>query len=371
MFTKVLATVFFFVSVAVLPTPSRPRTKRKSRGPEIWTDFRTLALSDAVVSEAESVAKDLHRIAVVPVTSRESDEISPAEVSAELIRGGLRYSDSLILMDLETTSRIFQNSDQSSVVKIANQSNIDHVVLVSVPADEQRIQLTLMGIESQKNHSFSIPWKGAGESIIDASCRARRQILTQLNAVPSQFADQLDRAPDASAESLTELLAARQILSSAILTEDHDERKKLCRDAVGRLDHAIELSPNLLEAYSIKTSCHLELGQVDVAKSTLEKVKPLCDSRTSDKLLLLELNGDYAGLVKGGVEGQTERMENYYEIISISPTDLRGLWTMLDVALPDQGEEYDLEMAAKFASKLITFHPHSSVAQAIREAMGK
>ena len=76
----------------------------------------------------------------------------------------------------------------------------------------------------------------------------------------------------------------------------------------------------------------------------------------------MELKGDYARFV---LNDEDEQYARYVEILEIDPTNLTGLWTMIDILLTSPNAAKDkqtLEFAAGYAAKLIAFHPNSAVA---------
>ena len=91
------------------------------------------------------------------------------------------------------------------------------------------------------------------------------------------------------------------------------------------------------------------------------------DKAKLDPLANLELEADYSRFCLNNVDTALERYSNMTEIDS---ANLRANWGIVDIILTGNGTTRpgteDLSEAARFAAIIVSHHPQSGVAQAIR-----
>ena len=370
MLSKLILLLVALASLTVIPSPNRPRTKRLSRGPA-WTDFRKLAVDPARIEAVKEENKERTRIAVVARQTGQADDPSDADIAAELIRSAMRYSHELIVMDAATTESLFHDNQVASIRSGLQAGHVDVLVMVTVSAHPNTLSLEFIRSDpEQSTHLGPINLPASDNPVIDASIRSRAKVLEELGAEVGVNAAQLGRTPHATSVSLKQYIKARRKLRTVVKIDDEQERKNRCKDALKFADLAIDNSPRFLDAYLVKASCHDELDETVELQQTLKIAYKQIDPPEHDELTLLELKGDYARFVLNDVDEQYAR---YVEILEIDPTNLTGLWTMIDILLtsPDAAKDKEtLEFAARYAAQLIAFHPDSAVARAIRDKGG-
>ena len=174
--------VLAFVAIAsVLPSSNKPRTKRISRGPA-WTDFRKLAVDPAKIEAAKHDAIVRTRIAVVAKQTGQANEPSNADVAAELIRSGLRYSNGLIVMDAATTETLFNANQDQKIRDCLQAGHVGVIVLISVNAEPKKT-LSVEFIRKDPHPSTTLEPIQLGaedDALIDASIQSRTTVLEKL-----------------------------------------------------------------------------------------------------------------------------------------------------------------------------------------------
>ena len=346
-------------TTTVIPAPSRPRTKRLSRGPA-WTDFRELALDSETIGEAKRSVDKRKRIAVLG----RPNGVASAEVAAELVRPGLRYSQRLIVVDATTTETLFASAKSAADLReTAQKHGVDLVLVVNVDAELKQASMTVYPSNEDTVTIGRAALEDLEGSVIRYAVRARKTFLGNREMMPANNAEQLDRQPKADFAAMTHHIAARRKLAGVIKTEDAVQRLEICREAMASADRAIAESQNFLEAYLIKASCQDELDQKVELQQTLRMAWGKKDPPEHDLLTLLELQGDYARFVQSDID---TAYGAYTQLLGVDPTNLTGLWAMIDILLtPDENTDPDPEEAAKYAATLVACHPHSGVARAI------
>jgi hypothetical protein len=362
--------VCILLAGAVLPTPSRPRTERLSRGPA-WTTLRSLAIDQPAIVAAKQLRDASKRVAVVGVNPVEQPAV---DAMAELIRHGLMLGKNVITVDMATSERLLNAArDPKAIREIALLNDIDIVVRVTIAASNNT-DIAQVEIVSRHEETTSmlepIRLADLDAAVLDASIVARKLVLQELEALPETNNEQLVRLPQATLKSILDFLSAKRTVMSVIAADDKQTRDGLCRAALTKLDTVIDASPDFLEAYLLKASCQDGLEQSLELKRTLTTAYQKSDPSKQNRLTLLELKGDYLRFVKSDASAA---LEAYLELLSADPANLTGLWSVIDILLTgDETTEPDdatIREAAEMAALLITSHPQSGVALAIVEQM--
>lgn len=341
-------------STAITPSvsPSRPRTARLSRSP-VWTDFRSLAVDAEAKKSAEDLLQGKVRVAVVALPAKDG---SPAgAVVASLVRNGYEFSAHHIVVDGLTTKHIFAAiADVDSAKQTAAAHHIDELVLCHVSQGNLAVQSISLKDDTAKQ-------------LVPVGLSESEQAL---EAAVSQLYVQLVENTPVSLESIGPLRAmiqlqdARDKLHDSANVDDADRRKATCTEVIGLTEAVIASSPSLLEARLLRASCYDELGDDERVKQTLQDAYAIRDPNKHSRLTLLELEGDYARFVKNDVPAA---MDAYLAMLEINPSNLTGLWSLIDVLVSGEVDKPTLEEAASLAARLVVSHPDSSVAQAIAE----
>lgn len=363
-----LVVVAVILAGAVLPTPSRPRTERLSRGPA-WTSLRNLAIDQPAIVAAKRLRSESRRIAVVGVNAAEQPAV---DAMTELICSGLMLGTNLIVTDMATSERLFNLANGTpAICEIALTNDIDIVVRVRINIGEIPLvaKLEIISMMSEASSTLNpINLADLDAAVLDAVVIARKSLLQTLEALPESHADQLDRLPQASLKSIINFITAKRMVMSVIAEKNKQSRESLCRDAIVKLDSVLAASPDFLEAYLLKASCQDELDQTLELKQTLTTAYQKSDPNQQNRLTLLELKGDYARFVQSDA---SSALEAYVELLNTDPTNLTGLWGMIDILLAGDGasepDESTIREAAEIAALLIASHPQSGVARAIAE----
>lgn len=360
--------IFSILVSSGLPMPSRPRTKRLSRGP-VWSDaLEKLVVTPQALNDAERLRKQRRRIAVVAGLDAAGQAVDSAQVAAELIRSGMRYGDQLIVVHEWTSRPLFETASSGEQIrKIANENAIDLVVVVRVEATQQ--ELSLQVFSTSKETLPQVPLikiADMTEAVVDAALQSRGTLLEAINALPNINRDQLNRRPVASFEAMEHLADAKRMLGSAFKVKNDNQRQSIFKNAAKAADQAIRMSPNFLEAYIVKASCEDELGAKEDVKMTLRTAFQKMNPGQDDLLTRLELRGDFERFAR---TNRLNALEAYQELLDTDPTNLTGLWAMIDILLTGDGTtpvpDQDIKDAADLAAKLVTFHPQCGVAQQI------
>ena len=356
--------------VFILPpvNPKRPDTARLSRGP-VWTSFQSLKLNANEVKEAREQASKRQRIAVVP---HEVDG-NQGEVTAYamLLASELSYHPKLLVTDFMTSRQIFADCKTSEACALAAAKfEIDKVVWCSKDGNVLQAKIVsrsnASAVMSLADVSLETAWL--------ASVPQRRIELLDLLGLDSRSrAQQVQSLPSASAAALVGLARANVETAALAVLTDSEAQKAGCQKALAILQDAIKNDPNLIEAYILKASCQDELGLVADVQKTLRDAFSRRNAAKIDPLANLELQADYSRFCLNNMEAA---LEHYSSMAELDPANLRANWGIVDIILTGNGTTKpgveDLGEAAKFAAILLSYHPQSGVAQAIRnQAIGK
>ena len=352
------------INAAVLPSVSRPRTAKLSRGP-VWTDFRNLAIDDQTTMKAKQLRTESRRLAVVAIDSQRRPAV---EVMAELIRSGLMYGKNLIVTDLTTTTAIFDREQNPQAIRATAKNNgLDLVILLSIVTDTKTVQVEVMPTSDEPDMRLeSIQLDNLENAVLDAAIELRIILLQRLNASPIQHAKQISIRPQASFAAIEKYLNAKQTIGTVMATKNIQHRQQLCREAIDKVNQVIADAPDFLEAYLLKTSCQDELNEETALRETLTIAVQKYDFNKHDLLTHLELTGDEARFVQSDA---LRALESYQKLLDVCPGNLTALWAIIDILLAGDGiDKPDKDMiqsASQYAAMIVACHPQSAVAQAI------
>ncbi len=355
--------------VFILPpvNPKRPDTARLSRGP-VWTSFQSLKLNANEIKEAREQASKRQRIAIVP----QDADGSQGEVTAYamLLASELYYHPKLLVTDFMTSRQIFADCKTLEDCSLAaGKVGIDKVVWCSKVTNGLQAKIV------SRNSSVVVGLADLSlENAWLASVPQRRsELLDRLGLDSRSRAQQVQLLPSTSVAALIGLARANVETAALAVLTDSEAQKAGCQKALAILEDAIENDPNLIEAYILKASCQDELGLVADVQKTLRDAFSRRNAAKIDPLANLELQADYSRFCLNNME---TALEHYSSMAELDPANLRANWGIVDIILTGNGTTKpgteDLNEAAKFAAILLSYHPQSGVAQAIRnQAIGK
>lgn len=361
-------TVLFaaLATIGVLPSTPPPPTDRLSRGPE-QVRLQDLRIDSQTMAQAKQLRRRSRRIAVVTPHESEQPSVGNPEVVAEIIRTGLLYGDKLIVIDEPVSRQLFSTgSDTAAIREAAAQHDVDMVVLVQLDASREKVLLKLLLPSSDfASEPDPIAVENRDEAVVGAAVSAREPVLRAVGAFPTQHADQLRPGPKADLPSIKQHIEATQLYHKAAASAETSEAAQRYTEAIEAADRAIEASPAYLSAHLVKASCQYKLGRMEELRRTLTSAYQKIDPTAHDRLVRLELQGDYARLVEAH---PVEALEAYLQILETDPDNLIGLWSTIHVLLGGEGSQGDGETIAKaseLAAQLVVFHPQTAVAEAI------
>lgn len=350
-------------ATAFLPPIPVPSTKELSRGPAWTKGLEQLAVTEASLEQVRAIRKERSRVAVVAVSS-EKGVGTHSHIAAELIRSGLRYSNGLILVDAASSDVLFAAAaDDGARRKVAEESDIDGIVIVDVTSDKKlNIQVTLKDAKSKLD---SVALSDLDADLKKAAVDARSSVIKKLNASVNADAS-IERSPKASVKAIGTFLLAREKVASAIALKNQAARGKMYEEALQILDETLAASPTYVEAYILKASCHDELLQKESVVEALKTAKDQVDSSRDELLTIQELEGDYLRFVN---KSAFKAYKAYESMVDADPSNLVGLWSMIDVLLTGNGKDKpngrSINMASELATQIVAYHPNSLVAKQI------
>ncbi|GAA4460798.1 hypothetical protein [Novipirellula rosea] len=362
MFFHQLMIAATIASTMITPSvsPSRPRTARLSRGP-VWTDFRSLAMSEEAKTNAQMLLAGKKRIAVV-VLAASQDPSSDVGVFGTLVREGMRFSEQLVLVDTHTTDRLF--ADCTTVVEarsVAKKHEIELLVFCQ-SREPSAIEMVLVQDDAAAEPTV-VSLDDAANAVITAAMKTRTKVMNTFDALPEKNRNAIESAPNASIAAIKQWTRAAEQLRNVVTIQDAAKRKEICKAILAAADHAIADSPGFLEAYLLKASCYDELGDEERLKQTLSDAYAKRDPKRDSPLTIDELAGDHARFVRSD---PITAMDSYLAILDQNPTDLTALWSLIDILLSGDTDKESLAEASELAALLVTSHPDSNVAIAIQ-----
>lgn len=370
MLYKTFFTLVALLSSGVIPPPSPPRTVRQSRGPGWTNGLNKLAVADADLRSQQELRQKYRRVAVVALSDSVEAPVTAGDVAADVIQTGVRYGNQLILVDGLTSKRLFGSAaGTAGLQRIAKENDIDLVVLVGIDADHSSLTLELISASGETTGKISpVKLNDLTDGVIEPSVQSRATILEAINAVPKVHADQLGRQPMADFAGLQELVTAKHLLAAVTKDQKAPARAAIFLSASKAAQRAIASSPKLLEAYIVLASCQDELVEKEEVVRVLRLGRRNLSRDQHDLLTQLELRADYERFVK---TSPGKSLVAYQELLETNPTNLTGLWAMIDILLsgdpPSPASGQDIQSATNYAAKLIAFHPQSGVSRMITE----
>lgn len=360
--------IVLMLTAWIVPSVSdeRPRTKQQSRGTPVWTDLSQLTKKN-LAREANAVEPSQFRSLAVVAAATEDQSSNPALLAAALARGAAFYDD-LIALDSATSYRLFsQCKSQEEAVRRAQAEKINLIVWCQATTSGKELSAQVIDCATGKDagKSFTVsttePWL--------AKAFALEQPLFQQLSAHSKVAPELRHRPvtEDAAAFANYLKAERQLLS--VLDAPSAELRKVAgENSLATVSDSLERDPNFLEAYLLKASCQDELGQSTAMQQTLRDAMARKNPARHNPLTVAELEGDYAHFCTSDLEAA---MASYNHILEISPSDLRALWSLVDIYLTGDGASKplpeDINEASNYAVSILRFHPHSAIAQALTE----
>jgi tetratricopeptide (TPR) repeat protein len=148
-----------------------------------------------------------------------------------------------------------------------------------------------------------------------------------------------------------------------------DDDPVLSLRALNDSEAALKTDPRYLKASLLKASCLLRLGETERLETCLTEAHDVRLPETRiDVLTRLEVDGDYAALVKRDV---ATAVAQYQKILEIDPGHLHALWMLTALHAgeyqPTQWSGCSLEKAGDYAARLIVAHPESAAARLLSE----
>ena len=350
--------------VLMLPpvNPKRPDTARLSRGP-VWTSFQSLKLDTTQVKEATAGASKRQRIAIVAHDADGSqDEVL---VYAMLLASELSYHPKLLVTDFMTSRQIFGDCKTAEACALAAAKfEIDKVVWCS--KDSNTLQAKIVE-RANRSEAVSLADVSLVPAWLTSVPQRRSELLDRLGLDSRSRAQQVQLLPSSNVAALVGLARANLETAALAVLSDSDAQKAGCQKALAVLEAAIKNDPNLIEAYILKASCQDELGLVADVQKTLRDAFSRRNPTKLEPLANLELQADYSRFCLNNMDAA---LEHYSSMAEIDPANLRANWGIVDIILTGNGTTKpgteDLSEAARFAAILVSYHPQSGVAQAIR-----
>ncbi len=365
MLTSSIGYAILVVLFGIVPSVSteRPRTKQQSRGTPVWADLSRLALKGGPRAASAVQSPTYQRLAVVANSNHEDTAIVAAALS-----GAAAYCPNIVAIDPLTTQDLFGTCPSAQDAReIAKQNKLDWIVWCDYQADTKLFSITPFSISDKNIAADSKPLTLASEGNWLESIPALRISLFQsLGKIPADRTAMIARVPSKNLEAYRSLILAEKSLRLVLSTSDVAERKKLGARAFELATQAIKLDSNFIEAYLVKASCLDEQGQDDALQQTLRDAYARKNPAQHDEIVLLELEGDYAHFCSGNLE---TAIESYQKILAIEPSNLRALWSLVDIYLAGDGISKplpeDISEASTFAARILEYHPESAIAKAL------
>ncbi len=350
----------------IVPSVStqRPRTKQQSRGTPIWTDLSKLALSDTAPQDASSVAR-LRTLAFVAPPSSDG-RVTDAQLLAATLASGAAYYDQVTALDMHTAQTLFLScASLEAARQLARDRQIDVLVWCESMPPAKQFQISIEPTKPQATPLPKLTLSAEGDWLTEA-VQLRSRLFESLGT-SSKLDKQLGQRVATKRLSASRLwLEGNFALHQVFDTAEPAERKKRIERARSLAAQAIAEDPNFLEAYLLLASCVDELGDSAALKQTLRDAYSRRNPQLHDPLTVHELEADYAHFCSNDLEAA---IASYKQILKVCPTDLRGLWSLVDIYLTGDGVNKplpeDISEASQYARKILMHHPHSAIAQAI------
>lgn len=365
-----------FVSVlAVIPTFNHDREEAtrplKGGEPTVWN----LTVAATALEAARAELAPRARIAVLPIVSSKRDPgsaLAALGCTAALI-ADLHYVPGFLV--LERSEVLHAGRKLTSPEEIGRKLGARYLVTGTLNRQGTDDQLDATLIECGSAEQGEPPVRARatarrlGGQIYQLADTVLLDLLAQLKATPP--ADRLveiNRVPTFSD-------SARGLCDDGIALMDRsdglsrDDDPALCLRALNDSEAALKTDPRYLQAFLLKASCLLRLGETERLENCLTQAYDIRvpDTRI-DILTRLEVDGDHAALVKRDF---ATAVTLYEKMLEIDPGHLHALWMLTALHAgeyqPTPWPGSSLEKAGDYAARLIVAHPESAVARLLGE----
>ena len=345
---------------SVLPPIIEPRSRvsRLSRGAS-GDQFKKLAVSKELLEQAQQAIKGRQRIAVF------SADDSDSRVVALMLNSALPYAKNFLLADPSTVAVIAhvdataKNAEIANNAKWAEQLALDWLAVCRPKESGDRVV-----------EVFQINKQGAvlTETIVvstvsvDEIQKACQKVFGLLKADFGKYSNELKKLPTTKKDALLEVVQGYQLILASVGVQDDDQRNGIAEEGLRLSQSALAKEPSLLQAILLQASCLDILKKPDALKAALEKGFKVRNLKNTDRLTMLEFEGDYARYVKKDREQATT---SYSEMLEIDPNHLRAHWSLIETALDEPVGNVDnetLQFAVEHLVAILAAHPGSPLA---------
>jgi TolB-like protein len=364
------------LALGVIPTLNHDQDQAAQPGRSDEPAVRNVKIGAAALSAAREHYAGRAGIAVLPIVTPKAD---PALTLAALgcaatLNADLRYAPAFLVRDRTEVVRVLRS--ESAAESIGRRLGVRYVITGSLSRDATGDRLDIQALEIGAADK-----EAAGHPLVQASARrfsgqlhelvdtALIDLLGQLKATPppDRLAE-INRVPTMSdsARGLCDDGFALLDRSDSLFRGDEPA---LLHRALKDSEAALKADPRYLRAALLQASCLLRLGETDRLETCLTQAYEtrIPDTRI-DALTRLEVDGDYAALVKHDL---TTAVSQYEKILEIDPGHLHALWMLTALHAgefpPGQWAGYSLEKAGVYAARLIVAHPETVAARMLKE----
>jgi len=342
---------------SVLPSvaPTRSSTSRLSRGAS-GEQFKKLAVSKELVVKAQLAITGRQRIAVWP--SDDPDCIAVASMT----NSALLYAKNFLVADPATVASVVTGIVNPSAIselerdKLAKQLSADWLVICRKKESGERIA----ELFQCKNHhcvlSETIEVSTDSVNKIQMACE---KLSSSLKANFGENAKESMKLPTTSKAALVEVAQGYQRIFASVGFQDEAKRQMMAEDGLRLSQSALEKEPTFLQASLLQASCLDVLDKDEDLKNAFTTGFKIRNSEKTDRLTMLEFEGDYARYV---LNDREQAAAKYTAMLDIDPNHLRAHWSLIETALDEpvgQVDEATLMYAAENAAAIIVAHPES------------
>jgi TolB-like protein len=365
----------FASALAVIPTLNHDRGPAARPEKAVEPTIGNVTVGAAALEAARAELAPRARIAVLPIVASRRDPgsaLAALGCTAALI-ADLHYAPGFLV--LERSEVLRAGRKLTSPAEIGRKLGARYLITgtMSRQGTDDQLDAALLDIGPPEEGDPPILARATarrlGGQIFQLADTVLLDLLAQLKATPP--ADRLveiNRVPTFSD-------SARGLCDDGLALMDRSDG--LSRDddpafvlrALNDSEAAIKTDPRYLQAFLLKASCLLRMGETERLENCLTQAYDIRvpDTRI-DLLTRLEVDGDHAALVKRDF---ATAVELYQKMLEIDPGHLHALWMLTALYAgefqPTPWPGCSLEKAGDHAARLIVAHPGSAAARLLRE----
>jgi TolB-like protein len=371
-------------ALAIVPAVSSEQDRERTGEPEATKpqppaavseepSLRAIKLDDALLGAAREVYADRSRIAVLPFAPAKGDPAAAVDAlgCTQSMTDDLRYVSCYLV--LEQPEVVRARGKLTSPPEIGRKLGVRYLVMGSLNREGGDNRLEAMVLEVAPAAAA-----GQGPAAKGSAVRPIGKVYELVDAVLQDLLGQLKATPDPERVAQMGRVptlndSARALCDDGFALIDRSsgsglgrgEARALVVRALRESEAALKADPLYQRAALLQASCRMMLGDSEGLETCLSQAySAQVPANRLDELTRMEIEGDYAALVKRDF---TTAAQRYHKMLEIDPGHLRALWMLSALHAGQYGEsdwpERSPERAAGYAARLVIAHPGSAPAR--------